>query len=91
VPGAPCPALAQIEVPPLAIWGNQIAMDHDEIRRHIEAASTRSLAPRILRDARQEDRLDRAALGWLRRWRPARAAAAVPVCSCAAGRCSVCN
>jgi hypothetical protein len=39
-----------------------------------------------------EDRLERGALAWLRRWRPASsAAAALPVCSCRAGRCAVCN
>jgi hypothetical protein len=37
------------------------------------------------------DRSDPAALEWLRRWRPARSLSALPACSCAAGRCMVCN
>jgi hypothetical protein len=37
------------------------------------------------------DRIEPGALAWVRRWRPASAAAALPVCSCPAGRCAVCN
>lgn len=37
------------------------------------------------------DRTEPVARRWLRLWRPARAAAVLPVCSCAAGRCAVCN
>lgn len=37
------------------------------------------------------DRSEPVALKWLRRWHPARSAAPLPVCSCSAGRCSVCN
>jgi hypothetical protein len=38
-----------------------------------------------------EDRTVPAAREWLARWRPARAAVAVQACSCAAGRCAICN
>jgi hypothetical protein len=37
------------------------------------------------------DRTVTAALEWLRRWGPRRTIAAPPVCTCAQGRCSVCN
>jgi hypothetical protein len=37
------------------------------------------------------DRTEPAALRWLRHWRPGRALAPIPVCSCANGRCAVCN
>ena len=37
------------------------------------------------------DRTDPAALGWVRRWRPERAALSLPACACATGRCAVCN
>jgi hypothetical protein len=37
------------------------------------------------------DRSEPVALNWVRRWHPARSAAALPVCSCHAGRCAVCN
>lgn len=37
------------------------------------------------------DRSEPYARHWLRLWRPARAVATLPVCSCAAGHCGVCN
>jgi hypothetical protein len=37
------------------------------------------------------DRHEPAAAEWVRRWRPARAAAPLPSCACAAGRCGICN
>ncbi len=37
------------------------------------------------------DRHEPVAVEWLRRWRPARRAAAVPVCTCREGCCLVCN
>ena len=37
------------------------------------------------------DRSGGAALAWLSRWRPRGPAPLTPVCSCAAGRCVVCN
>jgi hypothetical protein len=41
------------------------------------------------------DRTEPAARGWLSRWHPVAAAAAVavavPECGCASGRCTVCN
>jgi hypothetical protein len=37
------------------------------------------------------DRTEPAAREWVRRWGPARMAPAGPSCSCAAGRCAVCN
>ena len=37
------------------------------------------------------DRTVPAAREWLRRWAPRTMAAPAPACSCAAGRCAVCN
>ncbi len=37
------------------------------------------------------DRSEPAALGWVRRWRPARACAIVPDCTCRDGYCPICN
>jgi hypothetical protein len=73
-------------------------MHGDELRHHLEAA-TRVSHARLLRTriatacwpGGSEDRLDRAALAWLRCWRPERSATQVPVCSCLDGRCMVCN
>jgi len=75
------------------------AMQHDEIRRHIESAGrqgseARLVAARVLHACWPggfDDRTEPAALGWIRRWHPAKAGATVPVCSCASGRCAVCN
>jgi hypothetical protein len=69
-------------------------MDQDDLRRHIEAATPLGLTSRIVHacwPGGAEDRTDRAALHWVRRWRPERLGAALPACSCAAGRCPVCN
>jgi hypothetical protein len=38
-----------------------------------------------------EDRLERVAVPWVKRWGPARMTLALAACSCADGRCSVCN
>jgi hypothetical protein len=37
------------------------------------------------------DRDEPVAREWLRRWRPRPAPQALPACSCASGRCAVCN
>lgn len=75
-------------------------MPHDPIRRHIAAIGSRpeSESRRMAEDAVRacwptgvEDRTDRMARGWLRHWRPARATAPIRACTCAAGRCAVCN
>jgi hypothetical protein len=75
-------------------------MDHDELRHHLDAAGaplragTRSLVTRLAArcwPGGVEDRSDRAALQWVRRWRPERAGAVLPACSCAVGHCAVCN
>jgi len=73
-------------------------MDDDRIRWHLEAARHESdahrLASRIVSfcwPGGSDDRSEPAALDWVRRWRPATGGAALPVCSCAAGICGVCN
>lgn len=73
--------------------------DEDRIRQHIatiqvrDDAETASLVRRIQRACWPggADRTEPSARSWLQRWRPARAAAPLPSCSCAAGRCLVCN
>jgi hypothetical protein len=74
--------------------------DDDRIREHIanliarDDAETASLARRIQRacwPGGPGDRTEPSARNWLQRWRPARAAAPVPACSCASGHCAVCN
>ena len=37
------------------------------------------------------DRTHGMAREWVRRWHPGRIGAVLPACSCAAGRCAVCN
>jgi len=73
-------------------------MPDDSIRRHIAAlaADARAAhAAQLLAGAcwpgGPADRAEPAALHWLRRWRPARAAVPLRLCSCAGGRCAVCN
>jgi len=74
-------------------------MTDDWIRRNLAAliagahrsSSEHGLTHGCLPGAASADRSEPAARQWLRRWRPARAAAAVPVCSCTTGRCVVCN
>jgi hypothetical protein len=71
-------------------------MDDDFIRQQIESAARER--PTVLRHivatcwpGGTADRTEPAALGWLRRWRPATADLVLPACSCAGGRCAVCN
>jgi hypothetical protein len=75
-------------------------MHDDFIRDHIaRLAAGDQQVDRLLMDGAAEqcwpggaaDRTEPVARLWLRLWRPARTAAILPVCSCAAGRCSVCN
>lgn len=40
---------------------------------------------------RSADRTEPTALEWLRRWGPKRGGVALPACSCADGRCRLCN
>ena len=70
------------------------------ISEHVEAISTRthgegaSLSRRLLGHAWPGGALDTsepAALDWLSRWHPARAATQLTACACATGRCLVCN
>jgi len=74
--------------------------DEDRIREHIvtldarDDAETQTLIRRITRTCwpgGAGDRMEPSARRWLERWRPARAAGPIPSCSCAHGRCAVCN
>lgn len=75
-------------------------MDRTNLRYHIErAGSNRATAGQLFTSrimvncwpGGADDRLEPAALDWLRHWRPQRAAALIRVCSCSTGRCRVCN
>jgi hypothetical protein len=74
-------------------------MHDDHIREHIAAVTARDAAATLTLIGRIQracwpgggDRTEPSALRWLERWRPARAAGPVPLCSCAHGRCGVCN
>lgn len=75
-------------------------MDDDFIRRQIEGNAARAshehptAIGRILTacwPGGPADRCQPAALRWLRHWRPATANLVLPVCSCHAGRCALCN
>lgn len=37
------------------------------------------------------DRNEPGAVGWVRHWRPGRSEATLPACTCATGRCLICN
>lgn len=75
-------------------------MSDDFARTHI-AALVAEARHRPLRAARRleaacwpggsADRAEPAAMEWLSRWHPARAAAATPICACATGHCPICN
>ena len=75
-------------------------MTREELRHHIDSAApggsseSRRLAALILSacwPGGSEDRTERAALDWLRRWRPEQIHAELPKCSCSTGRCVLCN
>jgi hypothetical protein len=72
----------------------------EAIAAHIESVSGRPLietdrlVTRIVRacwPGGAGDRLEPAAVEWVRRWRPRGSAASAPACACAAGRCLLCN
>jgi len=71
-----------------------------EIAAHIESVAARDesdtsrLVSRMLGrcwPGGTGDRTEAGALEWVRRWGPRGAGAVPPVCSCAAGRCRICN
>jgi hypothetical protein len=75
-------------------------MTREELRHHIDSAApgggteSRRLAALIMSacwPGGPEDRTERAALDWLRRWRPGQITAELPACSCSTGRCVLCN
>jgi hypothetical protein len=77
-----------------------VPIDDDEIREHIELAvapggwESARMTARIVRacwPGGAQDRTERAALAWLRLWRPERAGPTLPACSCSTGRCLLCN
>ena len=75
-------------------------MSDDFARQHIAALvaeagrGSRRAVRRLQADCwpgGSADRAEPAAMEWLSRWHPARAAAATPICACASGRCAICN
>jgi len=85
------------------VWGylrSYLPMADDFVRNHIAALVADGEGGRARMARRLEswcwpggpgDRAEPVAAQWLSRWRPARAAARVPVCLCSTGRCQVCN
>ncbi len=77
-----------------------ILMTREELRQHIDSAAPRGgaearrLASLIMAacwPGGPEDRTERAALDWLRHWRPGHTQAELPACSCSTGHCVLCN
>ncbi len=75
-------------------------MTDSEIRAHIRAAATGApadtwrLTSRMVRTCwpgGSHDHTDRAALAWLRYWRPERFGLELPECSCETRHCLLCN
>jgi hypothetical protein len=64
---------------------------HEPIRQHLHAIAAQRDLGRLLGAASGDDHTQPAAREWVRRWGPARLGATLPGCSCAAGRCTVCN
>jgi hypothetical protein len=87
--------------PKSTLWVLEETPMHDDlIRQHIAQVAKRDDASRqrlIARIAERcwpggtGDRVEPVALHWLRHWRPAQSVAPLPVCTCASGRCGVCN
>ena len=71
--------------------------DRRLVTRALKAISERTeaqgeiLAATLAARCTASDRHDPAALEWLRRWTPKPAHLITPACTCAAGRCGVCN
>jgi hypothetical protein len=70
----------------------------DSIGSHLDRARSRAQAGAIVRritaacwPGSGADRTEPAARMWLARWRPERAAAQLPACTCAKGPCTICN
>jgi hypothetical protein len=74
----------------MLIVGITMSMD-ESIRDHLEAIDAARDVKRLLRGGAHADRTHPVALEWLRRWRPTGTLTVVPDCSCAVGRCAVCN
>ncbi len=75
-------------------------MDDDFIREQIEALADRGANGQRVTfgwilaacwPGGPADRAHPAAMSWLRHWHPTKAAANIPLCTCATGRCRVCN
>jgi hypothetical protein len=60
-------------------------------RSHAETGRLVARMQRFCWPGGSSDRSEPGAIGWVRRWRPARFDAVIPVCSCAQGRCAMCN
>jgi hypothetical protein len=71
----------------------------DELHEHVRAARKSDFQSLLLADellrycwpGGQADRTEPIARGWLRMWGPVKVIAAVPVCGCQYGRCTICN
>jgi hypothetical protein len=77
-----------------------LMIDREELRHHIEAAAPgdgatalrlASLIVGVCWPGGSEDRSERAAREWFREWHTEMIATELPACSCATGRCILCN
>jgi hypothetical protein len=77
-----------------------LIMTREELRYHIDSAAPgagsdssrlEALILGAFRPGSPEDRSERVAVEWLGQWHPERFAAQLPTCSCATGRCVLCN
>jgi hypothetical protein len=75
-------------------------MSQDDIRDHIRRAARRGtpvgqgISVRIIEacwPGGPADRTEPVALLWVSRWRPLASGTSLPACTCATGRCLVCN
>jgi hypothetical protein len=66
----------------LAALASRTALDHDRVA---------GVLARRCWPGGAGDRMERAALDWVRRWGPHRVNELAPACGCASGRCTVCN
>lgn len=63
----------------------------DPLRHHIEGIAQQRDVARLLRGAVTGDRTEPVAREWVRRWGPSPFATVLSDCSCAVGRCALCN
>jgi hypothetical protein len=75
-------------------------MDPEQLRTHVQTIAARSAAQHRgvtalvaagLWPGGSQDRVERVALEWVRRWRPQSTDSEFASCSCPSGHCLICN